>query len=263
MISDPKQLNLLIVMTIHNEEEFIIFQLILDNWEKLVDHKNIRILFSTSIGKVPETKITHKTIFYKDGADDNFRKLVSIEWMFLAAHIEENEDCDLWFWWESDVVPIQKDCFSFFLSKWTEKTKVMGYRVHDYRHGMNGRFNGVAFYSKSLYSLVQPRSVNNKGNFDHLLQFSGDGVDSIELNIWYLLTHHDGNYLIPKNIKLVHGRRGYDYIKELIDNPNDLCNCPLIVFNVFRSAIVKLSYINIRFPFISMCRKFMKSLFTR
>lgn len=128
---------ILFVFAYHKDSEFERYQFILDNWEKFLDMKTpFQFLFVKSIDRDLQTHFKHQFIERKDPPDLKKFQCIGQEWAMVAEYIESHIDCKCWFWWEHDVLPVKKDCFDFFMRKWTPSCLIMGYRVRDNKWGM-------------------------------------------------------------------------------------------------------------------------------
>ncbi len=211
---------LLFVMAYHNEREIERFQVILDNWEKLVEMKTpFKFLFVGPVEGAISTNYDHVFLQYDESplteADSQMR--VSLEWSFVARHVETHIDCRYWFWWEPDVLPVRRDCFEKFLGLSREGCQIMGYRVRDNLWGMRNKIGGVAFYAKDYWSHMQPY-FNLDGTFDTCRTFEGkkDGNVFVELNDWYALVHHEGGLRLTPGLRLVHGIKDNSLLEQII-----------------------------------------------
>ena len=206
-------------MSYYNEEELKKFQFILDHWEQLVEMESpFKFLFVRSIDKRITTRFEHSFLEHKDQPGIKRFQCISQKWSRVARHIEEHIDCKYWFWWESDVLPVKKDCFDFFLRYWGEQCQIMGYKVKDNKWGMKNRINGVAIYSKRYWSYIKPY-FNLRGTFDTRKPFDLKTEKNIfvELNKWYSLVHHEGRLLLTPHLRLVHGIKDFSLIDQILN----------------------------------------------
>ena len=208
---------ILFVFAYHNDREYDRFQYILDHWDRLVDMQTpFRFLFVKSINRELRTAFSYDHLDHQDPPDLKKFQQVSSEWAMVARFIEGRMDCDQWFWWESDVLPVRKDCFDFLLKKWTRSCQIMGYRVKDNKWGMQNCMNGVAFYSRDYWSCVKPY-YSLFGTFDTRRPFRDDEQELfVDISPWYALTHHEGKLLLTTSLRLVHGIRDDSLISQML-----------------------------------------------
>ena len=137
--------------------------------------------------------------------------------MKVAQHINDSIDCDCWFWWEWDVLPIKKDCFAFLLQYWTEEAIIMGYHVQDYAYNMRHKINSVAFYDKHYWTFFHPYFERNPIPFDQVVKFSSENSKLfVPLNKWFLLLHHEKDYILTPSIRLIHGVKDDRMLEQLL-----------------------------------------------
>lgn len=235
---------LLFVMAYHNEKEHETYQSILDHWDKLVEMKSpFKFLFVNSTGKKLNTTHEHTFLDHTDSPDTAKWKRVSAEWYKVARYISDNIECDYWFWWEHDVLPVKKDCFEFILSHRSENCQIMGYRVRDNLYGMRNRINGVAFYCRDYWKYIQEH-FSLEGPFDTRRPFEPyiNGGIFVELNKWYSLILHEGLLMLTPDIRLVHGIKDNSLRDQIIKG---ICNYPEVT-RFYRSARVwlRIAYVN-------------------
>lgn len=209
--------SILFVFAYHNDREFDRFQFILDRWEHLVDmHHPFHFLFVNSIDRNLQTKFKHRFLQYEDPPDLKKFQRVAQEWAIVARFIENTIDCKCWLWWESDVLPVKKDCFNYLLQLWTPSCRIMGYRVRDNKWGMKHRINGVAFYARDYWSYIKPH-FNLVGTFDTRKAFHKDESNLfVEINDWYVSLHHEEKIFLTPSIRLVHGVRDESLINQVL-----------------------------------------------
>jgi hypothetical protein len=209
---------LLFVIAYHTPAEFERFQFILDHWTELVDMQSpFSFLFVDSIGRKLNAAYEHRTLTYKDPPDLKHFQCVSREWAFVAKHIADEIDCEQWFWWEQDVLPVRKDCFDFFLRFWTGSCRIMGYHVKDNMWGMRHKINGAAFYARNYWRYVEPH-FDLSGTFDTRTAFDAKTQAGafVELNRWYGLCHHEGALRLTPSLRLVHGIKDDSLIRQVL-----------------------------------------------
>jgi hypothetical protein len=208
---------ILFVFAYYNNHEFDRFQFILDNWEHLVDMKSpFKFLFVKSIDRYLRTEFEHQYLEYKDPSCLKGSQRVAQKWAAVSQLIESAIDCKYWFWWESDALPVKRDCFEFFTQKWTPSCRIMGYRVRDNKWGMKHRINGVALYARDYWSYIKPH-FNLAGSFDTRKAFHNKENDLfVEINDWYSLLHHEGKLLLTPNLRLVHGIHDDSLINQVL-----------------------------------------------
>ncbi len=211
------------MIAVHSEFELACFQRILDSWSELIDAPfEFSLLFSTTLGKVPVTKFPHQTIAWVDRPGLSSQANVSLEWARVARFIRDNLECDCWFWWEWDVYPVRRDCFSFFLEKWTPSTQIMGYRHKDRFYAMKGKVNGASFYSRDFISHLDAELISQGTNFDVVRTYSEEEVArgvAIPLNDWYCMTQTEGKTVISPETRLVHGEKSADFWDKVLERP--------------------------------------------
>ena len=213
---------ILFVMAYHNRMERERFQRILDHWHELVEMKSpFRFLFVDSLGEKLQTDFPHDVLEYKDLPLLKRFQRTAWKWAFVAQYVEENMDCTCWFWWEWDVLPVQKDCFEFFRQRWTGSCRVMGYHVKDNKWGMRHRINGVAFYARDYWSYFAP-SFDAARTFDTCKRFDPktDRNCFVELNRWYCLVQHEISSSFPfaltPGLRLVHGIKNESLLEHML-----------------------------------------------
>ncbi len=210
---------LLFVMSYHTEKERTRFQSILDHWDDLVEmERPFQFLFIDSLGSPLRTSLPHHSIPYLDPAGLSRGELISAEWAYVARYISEQVDCDCWFWWEGDVLPVRKDCFEFFMKLWNPERLIMGYHIKDNRWQMRNMINGVAFYAKDFWSFLKPH-FNPAITFDRQRAFTKkkDGERFVELNRWYALCQHEGTLLLTPSLRLVHGIKDDSLLRQIVE----------------------------------------------
>jgi hypothetical protein len=206
-------------MSYHSSKELQRFQLILDHWTELVEMTMpFKFLFVDCIGERLQTSFEHRFLEYRDFEGRSKDLSITLEWAYDARYISENVDCDCWFWWETDVLPVRKDCFTFLMKHWNQERLIMGYHVRDNRWGMRNRINGSAFYSKHYWKAVEPR-FNPEITFDRQMVYrkKKDKDRFLALNKWYALTHHEDRLLLTKNLRIVHGIKDESLIRQVLD----------------------------------------------
>jgi hypothetical protein len=261
---------LLFVMAYHNDKELETFQIILDNWEKLLEMKmRFKFLFVESVGRRISTHYDHVFLRYDDShlTETNSQMRVSLEWSLVARYIEKHIDCSYWFWWEPDVLPVRRDCFEKFMSLSHDRCQIMGYRVRDNLWGMRNKIGGVALYVKDYWSYMQPFFDLN-GTFDTRRTFERkkDGGVFVELNKWYALVHHEGRLRLTPGLRLVHGIKNNSLLNQIIHGET---NYPVV--SDFRRAAMnkwKVTKSNVRetvkeWPVINRVREKLLTSFTR
>jgi hypothetical protein len=208
---------ILFVFAYHNDGEFNRFQFILDHWEQLLDMKiPFQFLFVKSIDRDLRTRFRHQFLERRDPPDLKKFQCIGQEWAMVAQYIESSVDCTHWFWWEQDVVPVQRDCFDFFIRKWTPSCRIMGYRVRDNKWGMKNRINGVALYARDYWSFIKPY-FNLLGTSDTRKEFGRkDKGLYVEINDWYALLHHEGRLVLTPSLRLVHGVRDDQLMEQVL-----------------------------------------------
>ncbi len=205
------------VFAYHNDGEFNRFQFILDHWAKLLDIKMpFQFLFVKSIDRDLRTDFGHRFLEHRDPPDLKKFQCIGQEWAMVAEYIENSVDCKYWFWWEHDVVPVRRDCFDFFVQKWSPSCRIMGYRVRDNKWGMKNRINGVALYSRDYWSFIKP-CFNLLGTSDTRREFNRkDKGQYVEINDWYALLHHEGRLFLTPSLRLVHGVQNDLLMKQVL-----------------------------------------------
>lgn len=256
---------LLFVMPYCNEYEREKFQLIVDNWDRIVEMRSpFRILFVKTIDTRVATGLEHSFLDYRDpdGLPDSWALRVSTEWAQVARHIEDSVDCKYWFWWEHDALPVRQDCFEFFLRLWSgDRCRIMGYKVKDNECGMRNKINGVAIYSKHYWSYIKPY-FNLNGGFDNNKVFCSKAEKDafVELNKWYSLVQHEGRLLLTPNLRLVHGIKDHSLVNHVLGKGGAY---PVVSdsYRAMRNALT-VSYLNSREKYYGLrCR--MEKLFVR
>jgi len=242
----PQKRTLLFVMAYHNEREFALFQELLSRWDDLVEMSSpFRFLFVSSLDCRLTTDFDHSFLYHEDPPDTKKWACVALEWFRVARYIEESMDCDAWLWWESDVLPVRRDAFDFFLSMWSDGCKIAGYRVRDRKWGMKRRINGVAFYARDYWSFIKP-VFNLDGTFDTRRTFTDqDRGRFVELNRWYALVHHEEKLRLTPEIRLVHGVRDRSLLDQIL---NGVQHYPVVptwyravvnLFNIWRLEVYR------------------------
>lgn len=207
------------VMAYHNQREFEAFQFILEHWSDLVEMRSpFKFLFVKSYHRDIQTGHEHSVLEYQDPPEMTKRcQLINRQWSVVARHIWQSVECKCWFWWEHDVLPVRKDCFEFFMQKWTNKCQIMGYRVKDKLFGMHKRINGVAFYARDYWRFMEPY-FNLDTFFDRLRPFGRkDRRLFVELNKWYFLAHHEGPVVLTPRMRLVHGVKDHSLRDQIVN----------------------------------------------
>ena len=209
-------------MAYHSRTEWERFRRILDHWHELVEMKSpFRFLFVESIGEILRTDFSHDVLKHKDAPELKRFQKIAEEWAFVARHVEENMDCTCWFWWEPDVLPVQKDCFEFFRQRWNSACQIMGYHVKDNQWGMRHRINGVAFYARDNWSHFAT-CFDTSQTFDTCKRFDpkSDQNCFVELNRWYCLGHHEVSpshpFMLTPNLRLVHGIKDESLLEHML-----------------------------------------------
>lgn len=206
----------LFVFAYHNDCEFDRFQYILDHWEQLVNmQRPFQFLFVKSIDRDLQTRFKHLFLEHKDPLDLKKFQCIGQEWAMVAEFIENTIDCTYWFWWEFDVLPVKKDCFDFFIQKWTPSCRIMGYRVRDNKWGMKHRINGVALYARDYWSYIKPY-FNLVGTSDTRKAFHKEEKVYVEINKWYSLVHHEEKLFLTPILRLVHGIRDDSLLTQVL-----------------------------------------------
>lgn len=215
--SSQRRRSVLFVMAYHGDRELDRFQEILSRWDDLLEMRSpFRFLFVSALDRKPTTAFDHSFLHHEDPPDTKRWKCVALEWARVARHVEESVDCDAWFWWETDVLPVRRDAFDFFLSLWTERCKIAGYRVRDRKWGMKRRINGVALYARDYWSFVKP-CFNLDGTFDTRRPYLDAERDRfVELNRWYALVHHEERLRLTPELRLVHGIRDRSLLEQVL-----------------------------------------------
>ncbi|HPX56457.1 MAG TPA: hypothetical protein PK425_07960 [Syntrophales bacterium] len=208
---------ILFVFAYHHDREVDRFQFILDHWAQLLNLEHpFQFLFVKSTDRDLRTPFKHLLLEHKDPLNLKRSQCVSQEWAMVAQLIENTVECDYWFWWEYDVLPVKKDCFDFFIRKWTPSCRIMGYRVRDNKWGMKHRINGVALYARDYWSYIKSY-FNLLGTFDTRKAFHNDENDLfVETNDWYSLVHHEERLFLTPSLRLVHGIRDDSLIKQIL-----------------------------------------------
>ena len=213
---------LLIVFSYHDQKEFVRIQRILDSLEQLLDLRFFfEILFSTTTSLTPQTCYPFNVLRHVDPPGEKTRRhiemAVTFEWMAVARYVQTCSDCDCWFWWEWDVLPVRRDCFMFFMSMWSEETLIMGFHVLDAQYNMKHRINSVAFYSRNYWSFFQPHFEQNPLPFDQVVKFDKKQTKHfIPLNRWFSLIHHERKLLLTLSIRIVHGVKDESLLEQVL-----------------------------------------------
>lgn len=208
---------ILFVFAYHKDSEFERYQFILDNWEKFLDMKTpFQFLFVKSLDRDLQTHFKHQFIERKDPPDLKKFQCIGQEWAMVAEYIENHIDCKCWFWWEHDVLPVKKDCFDFFMRKWTPSCLIMGYRVKDNKWGMRKKINGVALYGRNYWSFIKP-CFNLIGTADTRKAFGRKERGLyVEINKWYALKQHEEALFLTPALRLVHGVHDDSLINQVL-----------------------------------------------
>ena len=191
-------MKLLIVCHYHDELSKIFFKDLIDSWDFTSKNVEFSFLLVSVIGKdFPQCNNKCHTLSLQDTDEKIYHRRVEKTYVKTAEYIKNNIDCDMWFWYETDVEIISNKFWDEVSALWNNRRQIMGFWVRD-NHDCSNKivkdtFNGVAFYSKEYIDYLRPY-IKKGQDFDRWVKFKDASIDkdsiAVPLNGMYACMHH-------------------------------------------------------------------------